>query len=106
MFARMPEEPLPDLSVLPPELMEFESPPGTYFDAFPILLMSRQSLASMQSRQDGSRFDVRRFRPNLLVEVSEVGGVFPEQSWAGKRLQTGSVILRTEIHPGGTCPTA
>lgn len=100
MFARTPDEPLPDLSVLPPELMEFESPPGTYFDAFPILLMSQQSLANMQSRQDSSRFDVRRFRPNLLVNVSGGGGDFPEQAWTGKRLQIGSVILRAEI----ACP--
>ncbi len=100
MFARTPDEPLPDLSVFPPELMEFESPPGTYFDAFPILLMSRQSLASMQSRQGSSRFDVRRFRPNLLVNVGEGGGDFPEQAWAGKRLQIGDVILRAEI----ACP--
>jgi uncharacterized protein len=100
MFARTPDEPLPDLSVFPPELMEFESPPGTYFDAFPILLMSQQSLATLQSRQENSRFDVRRFRPNLLVDVSEGGNDFPEQVWAGKRLQIGSVILRAEM----ACP--
>lgn len=100
IFARTPDEPLPDLSVFPPEVLEFESPPGTYFDAFPILLMSRRSLESMQSRQDSSRFDVRRFRPNLLLDVSDDGIDFPEQRWAGKRLQVGNVILRAEI----ACP--
>ena len=29
MFARLPDEPLPDIGKFPPELLEFESPPGT-----------------------------------------------------------------------------
>ena len=45
IFALEPGEPLPDLSGLPPELFEFESPPGTYFDAFPLMLVSETSLA-------------------------------------------------------------
>ena len=100
MFARTPDEPLPDLSVFPPEVMEFESPPGTYFDAFPVLLMSQRSLASMQSRQSSSRFDVRRFRPNLLLDLVDEADDFPEQAWVGKRLQIGNVVLRAEI----VCP--
>src|SRR5690606_6897088 len=36
VFGRLPPEPLPDLSVFPEEIMEFTSPLGTYFDAFPL----------------------------------------------------------------------
>ncbi len=100
IFARTPDEPLPDISVFPPEILEYESPPGTYFDAFPLLLMTRQSLASMQARQPGSQFDVRRFRPNLLLDDTASSGDFPEEAWAGKRLQIGSVILKAEA----VCP--
>ena len=63
VFGRLPEEPLPDLTGFE-ELLEFESPPGTYFDAFPISIMSPQSLTSMNQLEGESRFDVRRFRPN------------------------------------------
>ena len=100
MFARTPDEPLPDLTVFPPEILEFESPPGTYFDAFPILLMSQASLASMQMARNDSKFDVRRFRPNVLIGGTEEGQPFPEFAWSGKRLQAGSVIFRAEI----ACP--
>ena len=97
MFAREPGEPLPDLSVFPPELVEFESPPGTYFDAFPILIMSKASLASMQRTRPESVFDVRRFRPNFLIDNTASGVEFPEQQWEGARLQIGSVVLKTEV---------
>jgi len=97
MFAREPHEPLPDLSIFPPELIEFESPPGTYFDAFPILIMSKASLASMQQAQPGSVFDERRFRPNILIEDTAPESAFPEQDWEGLRLQIGSVVLKGEV---------
>jgi uncharacterized protein YcbX len=100
VFGRSPDEPLPDLSVFPPELLEFESPPGTYFDAFPLLLLSESSLREMQQRAPASRFDVRRFRPNLLVSDSDAATPFPEREWTGRRLQIGDAILRVTVE----CP--
>ena len=99
VFGRLPEEPLPDLTGFE-ELLEFESPPGTYFDAFPISIMSQQSLASMNQLEGESRFDVRRFRPNLLVDIPDTDHPFPEQAWVGKTLSIGSVKLRIDM----TCP--
>jgi len=100
-FARLPEEPLPDLMVFPPELFELESPPGTYFDAFPLLLMSTRALRTMQERHPESRFDVRRFRPNLVLDVTDAAGDgFPEMQWAGRRLKIGEAELDVTI----ACP--
>ena len=76
VFGRLPDEPLPDLAGFG-ELLEFESPPGTYFDAFPISIISQQSLNTMNQLEGESRFDVRRFRPNLLVDVPGSDHSFP-----------------------------
>ena len=99
VFGRLPDEPLPDLAGFE-ELLEFESPPGTYFDAFPISIISQQSLNTMDQLEGESRFDVRRFRPNLLVDVPGSDLSFPEQAWVGKTLAIGSVTLKIDT----TCP--
>ena len=44
LFGREPGEPLPDLSQFPKELFEYESPPGTYFDAYPIMILSTTAM--------------------------------------------------------------
>ena len=91
-FARTPEEPLPDISAFPPEILQYESPPGTYFDAFPLLLLSTGSLATMQKAAGSSIFDVARFRPNLLVDCEDAEG-FPEEAWVGGRIRIGGAVL-------------
>jgi uncharacterized protein YcbX len=98
IFGRSSDEPLPDLGVFPPELMEFESPPGTYFDAFPLLIVTRQSLASLAQRAPASRFDVRRFRPNIVLDAAtDASEPFPELGWSGRRLALGGCVLRLEV---------
>ena len=101
-FARTPDEPLPDVTQFPPELMEFESPPGTYFDAFPILIMTTASLRAMQQaaneRNVAQQFDVRRFRPNVLLAAEGAG--FPEREWVGRDIRLGDAVLHVEM----TCP--
>ena len=99
VFGRLPDEPLPDLAGFE-ELLEFESPPGTYFDAFPISIISQQSLNTMDQLEGESRFDVRRFRPNLLVDVPGSDHSFPEQAWVGATISIGGATLRIE----STCP--
>ena len=110
IFGRTADEPLPDLSVFPELLMTYESPPGTYFDAFPLLIMTRNGLEHLQriAQQEASadhQFDVRRFRPNILLDIdgdSSLPGEesFPENAWAGRKLRIGEVTLQMEI----VCP--
>ena len=99
VFGRLPHEPIPDLTPFI-EVLEYESPPGTYFDAFPLMLMSKQSLATMEKNNPGSQFDIRRFRPNLLIDCVGDDHPFPEQQWVGKQLLIGEVVLDIAY----TCP--
>ena len=96
-FSRTPDEPVPDISNLPKELFEFTSPPGTYFDAFPIHVLTTASLAVMSQANPSADWDVRRFRPNFLVEtVAGLEGLI-ESEWAGRILRIGSVEVKCEI---------
>jgi len=94
MFQRTEDEPLPDFSVFPPEIIEFESPPGTYVDAFPLLVLTTGSLASLQARLPDAAIDLRRFRPNLLVGADAMGDDdWPELAWVGRRGRIGTATV-------------
>jgi uncharacterized protein YcbX len=100
IFGREGDEPLPDLSAFPKELIEYESPPGTYFDAYPLLLITSASLQTMQDRSHGSNFDVRRFRPNFLISDATSTQPFPELELIGRSLKIGTAIIKITLH----CP--
>lgn len=97
LFSREGDEPLPDLSKLPTELFEFTSPPGTYFDAFPIHLITTASLARMSRFNPAALWDVRRFRPNFLIETESGIEGLVEADWGGRVLRLGEVVLKCEI---------
>lgn len=96
-FSREPNEPFPDISVLPPEVLEFVSPLGTYFDAFPLHLLTTATLDEMKRRNQTSVWDVRRFRPNFLLQTSDELKGFVEAGWTGHTLKLGEVRIKCEI---------
>ncbi|HEX8339109.1 MAG TPA: MOSC domain-containing protein, partial [Pyrinomonadaceae bacterium] len=101
-FGREPGEPLPDLSALPAEIFEFTSPPGTYFDAFPIHLLTTASLDALARRAPDTAWDARRFRPNFLIETAEGVEGLVESGWGGRRLRVGGLTLKCEM-PAPRC---
>jgi hypothetical protein len=101
-FGREPGEPLPDLSLLPAEIFEFTSPPGTYFDAFPVHLLTTASLATLARRAPEAAWDARRFRPNFLVETVDGVGGLVESGWGGRALRVGGLRLKCEM-PAPRC---
>jgi uncharacterized protein YcbX len=102
VFSREPGEPIPDISILPPEILEFTSPPGTYFDAFPIHVLTTASLETMSKSNPEAVWDVKRFRPNFLIKTEDGIEGLIESGWAGRKLRLGSVELSCEI-PTARC---
>ena len=99
VFGRDDDEPLPDLSIFPPVIMEFESPPGTYYDVFPLMLMTTSALRSVAAAVPEAAVDVRRFRPSLVVDTGDADG-HPEFEWVGRTVRIGDV----ELAIGAKCP--
>jgi uncharacterized protein len=102
VFSREPYEPIPDISILPPEVLEFTSPLGTYFDAFPVHILTTASLETMASLNQAAAWDVRRFRPNFLIKTNEEISGLAEANWSGRVLRVGEVELKVEI-PTARC---
>ena len=59
---------------------------------FPLHVLTTSSLQRLAALRQIEAVDVRRFRPNLLIDVGEPGG-FVEDQWVGGRLQLGPVEL-------------
>ena len=97
IFGRTETEPLPDLSVFPPEIIEFESPPGTYYDAFPVHLLTTSTLRTLARLASSSTIDVRRFRPNVVIDTPDDIDGLPENEWLGTRLTIGEVELEVSV---------
>jgi MOSC domain-containing protein len=78
------------------ELSRYVTPVGSLFDAYPVHVITRASLAAMAALTPGSDFDVRRFRPNLVVDT-EPGDELPENSWCNADLDLPNAGLHGEI---------
>ena len=103
MFALslIPGQPIPDLSKIPPALLaevsQFASPRGTYFDLYPVHLLTGASLRHIQSLAPESVIDVRRFRPNFLID-DDSGDADPvETAWLDRDARIGVAKLRIDI---------
>ena len=92
VFGRTEDEPLPDFSIFPPEVMEFESPPGTHHDCYPLMVMTTSALAAMKTAVPNSVVDIKRFRPSLVIDSGDETG-HPEFQWKNKHIAIGSAVI-------------
>lgn len=96
-FGVADDEPLPDLSMFPlrklAQLSVYATPVGIFADAYALHVVTTSSLQAMAAH--GGDFDVRRFRPNIVVDSPHEGLV--EQEWIGGELSAGDVRARIEI---------
>ena len=72
------------------------APPGTFFDYACVHLIATSTIDHLQAAYPQGRFDVRRFRPNVVIRIQ--GEPYIENSWAGRTLAIGNeVVLRVSI---------
>jgi len=95
-FGREPGEPLPDLADVPGTVFEFYTPPGTYFDLFPIHVLTTSTLQLMSRLNPAANWDVRRFRPNVLVDTESTTAAV-ENDWVGRAIRIGGFVVKGEL---------
>lgn len=90
---------LPDTSVFSTKdiitLARFTTPPGTFVDLSPVHLLTTASLRDLAN--GAAPYDVRRFRPNVLVDAGDEQAEFPESAWVGAELAVGAGRLRVTV---------
>jgi MOSC domain-containing protein len=67
--------------------MESPVPVGSFFDVFPLSVLTTSTLARLNELRPQSRFDQRRFRMNVIVKTERPG--FIENDWVGHELGLG-----------------
>jgi uncharacterized protein YcbX len=65
-------------------------PEGSFFDLFPLSVMTTSSLDQLGELEPESRFDARRFRMNVIVDTPAHG--FVENDWVGRTLVIGDEV--------------
>jgi len=76
----------------PTEVMDLQTPAGSFFDSRSCLhLLTGASLAAAAALDPSVRWDLRRFRPNVVL-AAEAGG-FAEDAWVGADLALGEAVV-------------
>lgn len=77
------------------------APEGTFFDFASLHIVTSGTLAKLRELRPESRFDVARFRPNVLVDTGDVS--FHENDWVGRELAIGDEVRAYVMFPCPRC---
>ena len=75
--------------------MAMAAPPGTFFDLAVLHALTTSTRAALQAADPAGTFDVRRYRPNVLVATDEEGYV--ENGWVGRTIALGGDGVAMEV---------
>jgi MOSC domain-containing protein len=76
-------------------------PAGSFFDVFPISVITTSTMTQLNQLQPASRFDVRRFRMNVIVDTADAG--FVENGWVGHGVAIGDAARLNVAMPDPRC---
>lgn len=99
------EEYSPDMEGLPERDVMTESamPEGTFFDVDVIHLLTNATLQRFRALYPEGRLDVRRFRPNIVVELADDREGFVENDWPGHTVLIGTGVQLEVTQPCPRC---
>jgi len=80
---------------------DFDLPEGTFFDLAVIHLLTTATIDRLRELYPEGRFEVRRFRPNIVVASPAEGQGFVENDWIDRTLAIGD---QARVRVTGPCP--
>lgn len=80
---------------------DFELPAGTFFDLAVVHLLTTATIERLRALYPEGRFEVRRFRPNIVVATGPDQQGFAENDWIGHTLAVGHEV---RLRITGPCP--
>jgi len=82
---------------------DFTLPEGTFFDCAMVHLLTTATLDRLRELYPQGRFEVRRFRPNIVVQLASDEKGFTENAWVGHTLAIGTAVRLNITGPCGRC---
>src|SRR5881296_1884953 len=82
---------------------DFALPEGTFFDCDTVHLLTTATLDRLRDFYPQGRFEVQRFRPNIVVEPVGSEQSFTENAWIGHTLAIGDEVHLRITGPCGRC---
>jgi hypothetical protein len=80
---------------------EWELPMGTFFDLAVVHLLTTATIDRLRALYPEGRFEVRRFRPNIVVSTGADAQGFVENDWIDRTIRIGDEV---RIRITGGCP--
>jgi uncharacterized protein len=80
---------------------DFDLPEGTFFDCAVIHVLTTATLDRLRELYPQGRFEVRRFRPNIVVATTNGVKEFAEDDWIGRTVRIGEGV---RLNVTGPCP--
>lgn len=84
-------------------ITDFELPPGTFFDLGLVHVLTTGTLDRLRELYPVGRFEVRRFRPNVVVEPTNGAKDFVENGWVSRTLAIGDEVRLHITKPCSRC---
>jgi uncharacterized protein YcbX len=82
---------------------DFTLPEETFFDVAMVHLLTTATLDRLRELYPQGRFEVRRFRPNIVVQLGSSEKSFAENAWVGHTLAIGTAVRLNITSPCGRC---